>query len=130
MAIDPATMMMIAQQVQKMKDKANEPASPAGSGVMMPTQVLGGVPSPNVQTAQQPMSPMRQAGMGALQGFGRGGLAGALIGGAVPLVQNYMNNRNEQRLQQQAPLMYYKPTAEDDSPFRRAMMQQLQAQGK
>ena len=129
MAIDPQTAMMIAQQLQKMKDKVNEPSEPAGSGVMMPTQVLGGVPSPNVQP-QQPMSPMRQAGMGALNGFARGGLAGALIGGGVPLVQNYMNNRNEQRLQQQAPPQYYKPTAEDNSPFRRAMMQQLQAQGK
>jgi hypothetical protein len=127
--MDPATMMMIAQGVQKMKDKANEPASPAGSGNMMPTQVLGGVQSPTIQP-QQPMSPMRQAGMGALQGFAQGGFGSALIGGGLPLVQNYMNNRNEKRLQQQAPPQYYKPTAEDNSPFRRAMMQQLQMQGK
>lgn len=132
MAIDPQMAMMIAGQIQKLKDEANKPID-VGSQNMMQTQVLGGVQSPTMQPmqARQPMSPMRQAGMGALQGFAQGGVGGALIGGGVHLVQNWMNNRNEQRLQQQAPPQYFQPTADDNnSPFRRAMMQQLQSQGK
>ena len=130
--MDPATMMMIAQQVQKMKEAANKPSEPAGSGNMMQPQMLGGVPSPNIQPTQNqaPMSYRQQVGMGALNGFAQGGFGGALIGAGVPMIQHYTNNRNQQRLQQQAPPQYYKPTAEDNSPFRRAMMQQLQTQGK
>lgn len=128
--MDPQTAMMLAQMMQSKLQQNKEANNKQPQYVQ--TQVLGGVPSPNIQPAQtqQPMSPMRQAGMGALQGYAQGGFGGAVIGASVPLIENYMNNRNQQRLQQQAPPQYYKPTAEDDSPFRRAMMQQLQTQGK
>lgn len=127
MAVDPMTMAMILQGAQQLRSDlgGNEQQQ-----AMPNMQVLGGVQSPTIQPQQAPqtLSPIRQAGRGALQGYAMGGLGGAIIGGGVPLVANWLDNR-KQKQQDALSATQFLQTPQAPTPFQKAMMQQLQSSG-